>query len=289
MGRTDPLVDVVIPVFNGERTIMRAVESVLHQSYRHIHLIVVDDGSTDGTLEVLHGVDDPRMDVVARSHAGVSATRNAGIAAGTGDFVVFLDADDDSDARWLDVLVGLADDAVLVGCGGRVVEEGRPVGVVVPARGDDGHLWPVFLAGLFMVRRDVLQRTGGYDEGLARSENTELGLRLTDDVLSRGGIAQVTDEVLVTIRRLREQSAKYSPQVRQSAAEALLAKYPQWSTQEPRTAGTYRAIAGYAALRGGDVRAARQHLGEAVRLYPTRLKYWVLLARAWASRGNRAR
>ena len=288
MGPTGPLVDVVIPVFNGERTIRRAVESVLGQSYRHLHLIVVDDGSSDGTREVLGEVEDPRLTVVTRAHAGVSATRNAGITAGSGDFVVFLDSDDECDARWLDVLVGLTDAAALVGCAGRIQQEGRPDRVKAPEPDDDGRVGPVFLAGLFLVRRDILEQTGGYDPLLARSENTDLGFRVTDVVTAGGEGVAVTDEILVTIRRPKQQAAKYSLDVRRASAETLLAKNPQWVSQEPRRAGTYRAMAGYVALRAGDVPAARSHLHEAVRLYPSRLKYWALLARAWMPRRARS-
>jgi glycosyltransferase involved in cell wall biosynthesis len=287
MGRTGPLVDVVIPVFNGERTIRAAVESVLQQTYRHIHVIVVDDGSTDGTRDVLREVEDPRLEVVTRPHAGVSATRNTGIAAGSGDFVVFVDADDECDPGWLSVMVDLADGAAVVGCAGRIQQQGRPDRVKAPVRGDDGRVWPVFLAGLFLVRRDILERAGGYDPRLARSENTDLGYRVTDVVKAAGEGVAVTDEILVTIRRPREQAAKYSPQVRRDSAETLLVKNPQWVSQEPRRAGTYRAMAGYAALREGDLPAARSHLHQAVRLHPRRLKYWVLLARTWMPRSRR--
>ena len=164
MGQADPLVDVVIPVYNGERTIRRAVESVLSQTYQRTHLIVVDDGSTDSTSTILREFHDPRLSVVSRPHDGVSAARNAGIAAGTGDYVTFLDADDECDPRWLRVLVRLADGAALVGCAGRIEQEGRPARVGAPVRRcTTDACGPSFLAGLFMVKRDVLEQAGGYD------------------------------------------------------------------------------------------------------------------------------
>jgi len=288
MGQADPLVDVVIPVYNGERTIRRSVESVLSQAYQRIHVIVVDDGSTDSTSRILHEFHDPRLSVVSRPHEGVSAARNAGISAGRGDYVTFLDADDEPYPRWLQVLVELADGSALVGCAGRIEQEGHQVRVREPQPDERGSVWPVFLAGLFMVKRGVLEQAGGYDVALARSENTDLGYRLVAVVSERGEEVKVTDEILVWIRRPREQASKYSPRVRRTAAEAMLAKNPQWRTEEPRLAGTYRAIAGYSALREGDVRIARSHLSQAVRLYPTRAKYWLLLARTWMPRSQRA-
>ncbi len=200
MGQADPLVDVVIPVYNGERTIRRAVESVLSQTYQRTHLIVVDDGSTDSTSTILREFHDPRLSVVSRPHEGVSAARNAGILAGTGDYVTFLDADDEPAPRWLRDLTALADGAALVGCAGQIEQEGRQVRVRRPERDAHGCVWPVFLAGLFMVKRDVLEQAGGYDVKLARSENTDLGYRLVAIVSERGETVQVTDEILVRIR-----------------------------------------------------------------------------------------
>jgi glycosyltransferase involved in cell wall biosynthesis len=87
-------VSVVIPAFNAERTIEQAVRSALGQSHDNLEVIVVDDGSTDGTPRLLETIDDPRLTVLGQTNAGPAAARNAGIARATGAFVAFLDADD---------------------------------------------------------------------------------------------------------------------------------------------------------------------------------------------------
>jgi glycosyltransferase involved in cell wall biosynthesis len=83
---------VVIPAFNARRTLHRAVMSVLHQTVGDFELVVVDDGSTDGTCDVVP--DDPRVSVVTQENRGEGAARNAGIAAARHAWVAFLDADD---------------------------------------------------------------------------------------------------------------------------------------------------------------------------------------------------
>jgi len=87
------VVDVVIPAWNAERFIEEAITSVLSQTRPPRTIVVVDDGSTDGTAAIAAQLD-PAVQVVAREHEGIGAARNAGIAATTSDLVAFIDADD---------------------------------------------------------------------------------------------------------------------------------------------------------------------------------------------------
>ena len=91
-----PTVSVVIPVWNGEKVIETCLNSVTGQSLRDMEIIVVDDGSTDGTERVLRRLaeKDSRIRVIRQRNAGVSAARNAGIAACTGEYIRFVDSDD---------------------------------------------------------------------------------------------------------------------------------------------------------------------------------------------------
>ena len=90
------LVSVVIPTYNAEKFIKDCIEATIRQSYRNIEIIVVDDGSSDSTLEICktYADRDDRIRVYTHSNAGVSATRNRGIRHAKGDFIVFFDADD---------------------------------------------------------------------------------------------------------------------------------------------------------------------------------------------------
>ena len=90
-----PVVSAVVPVYNRACSIRAAIESVLSQSVREIEVIVVDDGSSDATREVVRGVDDPRVRLVVRdANSGAAAARNAGVAVAVGRYVAFLDSDD---------------------------------------------------------------------------------------------------------------------------------------------------------------------------------------------------
>ena len=90
-----PLVSVNMPVYNGEKFIGQAIESILAQTYPHFELVIVDDGSTDGTLRVIEGYADARIRVVRNPrNLGLSLTRNRGIEASRGEYIAILDSDD---------------------------------------------------------------------------------------------------------------------------------------------------------------------------------------------------
>src|SRR5262249_39925885 len=91
----DVHVTVVIPTYNRGHVVMRAVTSALAQTHADLDVLVVDDGSTDDTADRLKTIEDPRLQYGVRPHAGVSATRNAGVKLATGHFVSFLDSDDE--------------------------------------------------------------------------------------------------------------------------------------------------------------------------------------------------
>lgn len=89
----NPLVSVIIPVYNTEKYLAESIESIFCQTYRPVELIVVDDGSTDGSAAVAQRYI-PRLTYLSQEHSGSSAARNTGLQVAHGDFYSFLDADD---------------------------------------------------------------------------------------------------------------------------------------------------------------------------------------------------
>ena len=87
-------ISVILPVYNGEKFIVKAIDSVLSQTFTDFELIVVNDGSTDSTLDIINGYDDERIKLINQSNQGPGASRNSALEIATGEYVMFLDSDD---------------------------------------------------------------------------------------------------------------------------------------------------------------------------------------------------
>lgn len=178
-------VSVVVPVYNGGRGISATIEHVIKQSLVPWEIIVVDDGSTDHTPEVLRGFGD-KIIVLRKENGGPAAARNCGIRAASGDFVAFTDSDAFPDREWLANLLKGFDTPRVAGVGG--VVNGINTGILPeyadikrfydPGRDGEGVSYLVTCNACF--RRDVLVEAGLFDERFRKpgAEDAELCVRI---------------------------------------------------------------------------------------------------------------
>lgn len=261
---------VIICTYNRACTVQGAVESVLRQSHDGFELVVVDDGSTDETSSVMAGFTDPRVQTLTRPNGGLSAARNTGLAAATGDWVIFLDDDDRPDQSWLEVLAGYADDQVgLISCGCHHVDpSGRRIGTREP----QAHpLFPdvlgVFLAGTFAVRQALYESIGGYAESIPTSHQTELILRLLPELRRQELTAVSTSEPLVSIESRAPSDRPLSqPEELLVGAEYLIERHGSTLAAVPEVLADYHTVAGVSAVQIGRFSLGRRHLIKAGRL-----------------------
>jgi glycosyltransferase involved in cell wall biosynthesis len=82
-----PLVSIIIPVYNGEKTIQKTIESVLQQTFQNFEILVINDGSHDSTLNVINNIKDERLRIFSYPNAGVSTSRNRGLALARCEFI----------------------------------------------------------------------------------------------------------------------------------------------------------------------------------------------------------
>ena len=104
------MISVIIPLYNKEDFIKEAVSSVLAQSFTNFELIIINDGSTDGSLSIVNTLDDERVKIISTENQGVGAARNLGIQNSINDWVAFLDADDYWQSSFLEELVKAMND-----------------------------------------------------------------------------------------------------------------------------------------------------------------------------------
>jgi len=168
-----PLVSVIIPVHNGERFVADAVNSVLAQKYPALEIIIIDDGSFDGTEAAVRRLP---CDVhyFKQEKLGPAAARNRGIRDASGDLVAFLDVDDLWPEHMLDRLVGelLRDPQLEVARGFSQVMEFDPVTGVYEYRGNPRESFPYSIAG-GVYRKRVFDRVGLFDKNLLFGEDTD--------------------------------------------------------------------------------------------------------------------
>lgn len=173
----DPRISIIIPFFNSENTLERAINSVLKQDYLKWELILVNDGSVD-TSEVVAKtfLSDDRIYYLYQENRGVCAARNRGVEKAKGDWVIFLDADDRLKEGILqlmseETMLNRNSDFLVFGIN-RII--GKKNTIILPEEG----VYIGKIPGTFLIRKIVFDQIGGYDERFKFSENTELFHRL---------------------------------------------------------------------------------------------------------------
>ena len=189
----DPLVSVVIPVFNGEAFLGEAVQSVLVQKYSPVEVIIVDDGSTDGTEDVVKSFPET-VRYVQQSNQGPAAARNRGIEQAQGSLIAFADADDlwPEDKLELQLPYLLRDPAIEIVLG-RIQQVRMSIAVGEPS-------FSVNL-GSAVIRKSVFERVGLFDEGMRYSEDVDWFMRARE-----AGAAIMTIDAVTLLYRQHEQN-----------------------------------------------------------------------------------
>jgi glycosyltransferase involved in cell wall biosynthesis len=214
----DPLVSVIVPVYQRAHCVMDAVDSVLGQTHTRVECVVVDDGSSDGGAEAVAAAcrDEPRVLVVRQTHGGQSSARNHGLRRASGRFVTFLDSDDVMPAnrigRQLELLAEHDTDAVLGSMA--VVPTGAPIPAWLRARPEwqTGYHWMTILLATHHLRA-----IGGFDEDLRVDVDSDLLVRLR----VAGVRITAVDDTFVHVRYFGDNLTYDNPARRQPFGDAI--------------------------------------------------------------------
>lgn len=185
---------VVIPLYNKERHISRAIASVLNQTHRDLELIVVDDGSTDRGVSKVKMIKDPRIRIIKQENSGVSAARNRGITEASSEFIAFLDADDAWKPNFLEVIQSLIEDYPEAGAYGTGYEfsyqsSKRVLPNSILSFEKDWHglvddyfraamSSPLLSASSVVIPKKVFNNIGLFTVGVKRGEDLEMWCRI---------------------------------------------------------------------------------------------------------------
>ena len=279
-----PVFSVVVATYNRAERIADLAAAILGQTFDHLELVLVDDGSTDGTEAAIAAITDTRLVAVRRPNGGISAARNSGAAVATGRYLCFADDDDRPDPEWLETLHRELEQtgAKVVSCGARLVDAtGNVHRTCHPERLGQlfGDASGFFLTGTFAVDRDLFDRAGGFTEGLQCSHVTDLNLRLLPLARAEGAGVAAIDQPLVSIeRRAVDDRSEATPEKLLAGTVYLLNAYAPQLAAAPKALARFESIAGVAAVRLADPVLARGHFWRAARAEPGDARNWARLA-----------
>jgi len=298
MSLKDKLITVLLPTYNAGKYLREAIDSVLAQTYTNFELLIINDGSTDNTDEILKSYTDPRIRVVSQQNKGLITTLNEGIIAAKGDIIARMDADDvcmpDRLQQQIDFLND-HDDYVMVGSESEIMDkDGKYLMPLIPV----GHTHEEILAKIdvkvpfihpcVMFRKEAVIAAGSYPKNALDFEDHMLWKKL----LSVGKVCNLPEKLMkvrfnpesVTIDE-RWRGQDFIEIRRRSIVNGFVTDTDAAKLKEliaSQNLGAYKQASYYAMIGKKylwnipDSRLARQNLREAIRHYPGNMMNYVL-------------
>jgi len=233
---TEPKISIIVPAYNVEKTIKRCIESLLRLNYGNYEIIIVDDGSTDATKQILSGYKE-KISVMALEHRGPSHCRNRAVSESKAEYVAFTDADCIVDKNWLkELLIGFSGENIAAVGGSQLSPDdetafGRRVqlffeltgflgGYIKKSRRNSLSKVPHNPSCNVMYRREALLAIGGFDEWLWPGEDVDLDYRLA----KKGFVLLFNPRAIIYHYRPGSLKKVYSMMCRYGVVQAILTK-----------------------------------------------------------------
>jgi glycosyltransferase involved in cell wall biosynthesis len=301
-----PLISVLMPVYNAERYVAAAVESILDQTFDDFEFLIIDDGSTDRSLKLLqrYASRDPRIQLSSRPNRGFVKTLNELLANATGEFIARMDADDvalpDRFARQIAFLRQYPDVICVGGAQDWIDEAGRFL-LHHPEAEQDAEIQQLALIGQTpinhpstLIRRDALLRVGGYDESMYPSEDLDVWLKLGEI----GKLANLQETVLkyrqhdksiseiqqIEQTQKRQECCENAWKRRGVEGQYQFKETEPWRPVDRPSRHRFMAMYGWWFFNRGERYAAIMYSIKAIRALPLAVEGWKLLVCAIVKR-----
>lgn len=276
----NPTVSVIIPTYNRAHLIDKAIKSVLKQTYQDFEIIVVDDGSTDNTGEIVKRFPDFRIHYICHANnMGVSEARNTGIRASRGDYIALLDSDDEFLPERLGRQVQLLENkssevGVVCSWSYNIDEKGNYISKrCLPKK--DGYIYEDLLStNLISVptvlrRKECFNRVGLFDDLLNTQQDWDMWIR----------IAKYYRFALIKIPlvkyRIHPNQISNNPEAKVITAKRILVKYANELEKRPRAHSKHYFYIGNRFCHMGKTKEGQRYLLKAISLCPFYFRYYI--------------
>jgi glycosyltransferase involved in cell wall biosynthesis len=271
------LVSIIIPTYNRGYILSRAIESVLNQTYQNTEIIIVDDCSTDNTEEIVKKFSDSRIQYISHSkNRGASAARNTGIKTAKGDFIAFLDSDDEYLPGKIEKSLAVfkkAPESTGMVCSNYYWSrnKGKKIAFLKFSLKNAMRKWAFPPSSSSVVRRKVFLKIGFFDEELEASNDKDFTIRLCQKFSFH-----FIEEPLVTMYTT-EGSLSHNDDIglRIRIRKKFLEKRAKDSPKSRSLLALYFCSLGKDCLCFGQIREARKYFLKAFIFYPVKVEYFV--------------
>lgn len=297
-----PQISVVMAVYNGGKYLQLAINSILHQSFTDFEFIIINDGSTDITLDVLteFAQTDKRIHVVSRENKGLVASLNEAIALAKAPLIARMDADDIAHPKRLEKqfeFMQKHSGVVCVGSYYEVIDEEGLGLTVAKAPTDNEHIQDALMRGhtvichpTAMYRKNLVNAVGGYEQKFYLVEDLDLWLKLGE----QGGLANIP-EPLLSYRTNSDSVSTQNGEIQLAKAEAVINEASKrrhvdnrfelkkhWRPNETKESQMEFAMKyGWWAFNYNNKKAAVKYAKKAISLMPLNTEGWNLLINAF--------
>ncbi len=271
------MISIITPTYNRAHLLPRMVKSVLNQTYSNWELIIVDDGSTDNTKQIVEEFKDPRINYYYTINSGAADSRNTGVELAKNNYIVFLDSDDECNINWLALMINEIEknNADVVSCGfekydfnGKCIETKLPQNLGAMFN----NITANFLSGSILMKKEYFQKSRGYDTELASGQHTELLIRLVP--IFEAGQAKICNifKPLIKVHLHQGVRIRNNHEAIYQGGLRFFYKHSKLLKKNPDEYYDYLSVTAISAFRTNRIMEGKKLLYKAFKLKPLKLK-----------------